>query len=161
MISSKIFNNIADFNDYPNDPNFTNSENWNSENYIEVIKYFRGYHPSFPVFDDLAVIVSKQTTNSWIFTTIHSPFTNNHSVSGHREFGFLDNGDGTYSIYTRAADRLTGYLDVLAGGEGGEDIFQGGDALWRSLLNHIIDYISTNSGSAEIEEITSNRYELD
>ncbi len=146
---------IADFFDYP-DEEFAESENWETNDYVGVIKVFRA-HLNAVMFDDLAVVASEQTENTWIFSTIHSPATENHAVSGNRQFGFTDNGDGTYTIFTRGADVATGVIDVLAG----EAIFAGGEELWNNFLDNIIEFVNQNSGSAGDKQITSNRYDLE
>jgi RHS repeat-associated protein len=149
-------NDVATFGHYPNEQNMTNGQNWETSNYHEVVMMFRAYLEGTFFFDDLAVI-SSQTENGWIFSTIHTPYTNNHAVSGNRQFGYISNLDGTFTIFTRGADVATGYIDVMAG----ERIFEGGDTLWRSLISNIVLFVEQHSGDTGLVTITSNRYELD
>jgi hypothetical protein len=93
------------------------------------------------------VIVSDYgyTYNSsyWKFSTIHDPFSDDHPVSGTREFGIRQIPTG-YEFYTMGADRLTGYGDSLIGyisdvGNSGKDPFQfdGGRELWENLTHNL------------------------
>lgn len=155
-----IDDNIADFGDHDEpDQDFTRDANWETDNYFGVIKKFRAYDSfaGVTIFDDLGVIVTKQTPNSWIFTTIHTPQTTNHAVSGHREFGFTDNGDGTYNIFIRGADVPTTLVDGVMQ----ETIFSGAEALWNSVMDNIIEFVTGNSGSTEPKQVISNQYNLE
>jgi hypothetical protein len=148
---------LTTFGDYP-DTEFAGSDRWATDDYLGVIKVFTAYlHVGVTVFDDLAVVASEQTETSWTFSTIHSPATNNHAVSCNRQFGFTDNGDGTYTMFTRGADIATGILDVLAG----DAVFEGGEAIWNSFLDSIIQFVEQNSGFAGNKQTTSNRYDID
>lgn len=66
-------------------------------------------------------------------------------MSGNRLFGFTDNGDGTYSFYTRGVDRLsTSFYDWgnwLSGGLA----FSNADELWSSFQEKIKDEIGSNA----------------
>lgn len=146
---------LANFFDYP-DTEFAESQRWESDDYVGVIKVFRAYLNAL-VYDDLAVVASNQTESSWTFTTVHSPVTNNHAVSGNRQFGFTINGDGTYTIYTRGADVATGVTDVIAG----EAVFEGAENLWNNFLDNIIQFVNSNSGNAGNKQMVSNRYDLE
>src|SRR5690606_16060137 len=115
---------IADFFDYP-DAEFAESENWATNDYVGVIKVFRA-HLNAVIFDDLTVVASEETESAGIVSTSHSPATEKYSVSGSRQFGFTEKGDGTFTIFTRGADVATGVIDVLGGGA----IFAGAEELW-------------------------------
>ncbi len=67
-----------------------------------------------------------------------------HPVSGNREFGIIDNNDGTIEFYTSAVDRATLPYHVL---------FQGAsygmaDEFWDCLLDTIKDFVNDNDGVA-------------
>jgi hypothetical protein len=108
--------------------------------------------------DDLSVLATDVTPTSWIFTTIHSPDDRGHPVSGHRQFGINDNGDGTFTFFVRGADRLTTLIDVVFGGESG---FLQAEALWESLVNNVAGFINSNGGAATVEPHFSQRFDLE
>ncbi|RAV27409.1 hypothetical protein [Sinomicrobium soli] len=60
--------------------------------------------------DNESVIVSDYNTEKWTFSTIFDPKYGEHPVSGNRDFGYTQNGDGSYTFYTRGVDRLTDWL---------------------------------------------------
>jgi RHS repeat-associated protein len=155
-LNSLIDNHVASFTDYPNNDPAAESDKWNTDNYVGVVKKFRGYLIYPLPFDDLGVVAAEQTPNTWTFSTVFTPETQNHSVSGNRQFGFNDNGDGTYTFFTRGADVATGFIDVAAG----ETLFEKGDALWKSLINGIVNFVIAHNGSAIANPRVSNRYDL-
>ncbi len=63
--------------------------------------------------DDGSVVASAASNRRWIFSTVWSWGDGNHPVSGNREFGYTDMGNGEVVFYTRAADRLTTNLDAF------------------------------------------------
>ena len=87
--------------------------------------------------EDGSVVASGDDQASWIFTTLYTSEDGYHPVSGNRRFGFSDNGDGTYTFYTRGTDRLsTDYYDWgnwLMGGFA----FNSADDLWQSFQDQI------------------------
>jgi hypothetical protein len=152
--------NVARFrNQGDPDKDFTNEDNWETDNYYGVIKKFTAFETfmNTTIFDDLGVIVTKQTSNSWIFTTIHTPQTSNHAVSGHREFGFKSNPNGTYTIFIRGADIPTTPVDRVMQ----ERIFNGAEALWNSVMDGIIEFVTNNSGTTGTKQVVSNQYNLE
>jgi hypothetical protein len=72
-------------------------------------------------------------------------------------FGYSDNGDGTYTFYTRGADRPTSALDELAQ----EEIFAGAHRLWQSFQKRVATYVNApaQGGTAIIEQPVSERYD--
>lgn len=95
-----------------------------------------------------SVIVSEASNSKWEFTTIYDPQFYTHPVSVNREFGFTTNSNGTFTFYTRGADRLTGSLQNLAylvsemtPSFVSENLhpFEKGDAVWRSFQDGIIN----------------------
>ena len=81
-----------------------------------------------------------------------------HPVSGNREFGFIQNLDGTYTFYTRGVDRMTDGFESTAAENGTmiSDPFANPDALWNSLKNNIYNFVENNSGDAQPLSNTPN-----
>jgi hypothetical protein len=100
--------------------------------------------------DNAAVVGSLVEDRRWRFTTIHTEWSGDHPVSGHREFGIRQDGD-TYVVYTRAADRATdGILESIA--------FAGADNLWRSLQSKVVEFVNSHGGAASAPEPFSQRF---
>lgn len=118
--------------------------------------------------DDGTVICTDYDETSWTFSTIFDArISLGHPVSGHREFGISENEDGSYSLYTRGVDRLTGVQDelfssliknIMAGINvtyytalnPTEVQFSMADRLWRSMQKGLVEYINFHGGSASI-----------
>jgi hypothetical protein len=111
-------------------------------------------------YDDGSVIVSDVSSSSWTFSTIQTPGDMQHPVSGNREFGFDAQPDGTYIFYTRGADRVTGWMDLLIQQTTGS-IFDNGDILWRGMQQRLADFINSNGGSATVVDPTVIRQDWD
>ncbi len=152
---------VTEFDDYP-DPDFAESTKWPTDNYLGVVKVFTAYLPgSFGLFyDDLGVIATDKTASSWTFSTLHTPETHDHAVSGNRQFGFTANSDGTYTIFARGADRLTAPMDASINWATGESVFDGAEDLWNSFMDNIVQFIDTHQGDAQVETPVSNRYDI-
>lgn len=108
--------------------------------------------------EDGTVMQSKNGKNYWVFSTVATSKDFTHPVSGNRQFGVTTNADGTYTIFTRGADRVTSGFDNwwLS-----TTIFGGGDALWQSVLNNITNYINNNGGKAKRGVTHSEQIEWD
>ena len=98
-----------------------------------------------------AVVISESQPNYFRVTTIHTPWSGDHPVTGHREFGFRRDGDATI-FYTRAADRDTsGILESVS--------YAGADHLWKSFQRLFAQWINaTVPGSATILPPFSERF---
>ena len=108
-------------------------------------------------WDDAAIVISDkgphgQPTQFYSVTTINTPDTGDHPVSGHRQFGFFTEGSATY-FYTRGADRAT---LAFPGTEG--SIYAGGEALWQSFQRTTAACINTAGGQATIIPPFSERF---
>ena len=108
-------------------------------------------------WDDAAIVISSkgpvgQPTQFYSVTTINTPKTGDHPVSGHRQFGFYTDGGATY-FYTRGADRAT---LAFPGTEG--SIYAGGERLWQSFQRVVSNYINLRGGSATIVPPFSERF---
>lgn len=51
--------------------------------------------------------VTCATKTDFVFSTVESENGGPHPVSGNRGFGLADNGDGTWTFYSKAVDRVT------------------------------------------------------
>lgn len=96
--------------------------------------------------DNGSVIVSLAEPRRWRFSTLWTEVDAGHPVSGNREWGIRDNRNGTYTFYTRAADRLTTAPDWAAGVVGVP--FCAADQLWKSLQEGVRTYVNDNGGRA-------------
>lgn len=97
--------------------------------------------------DNAAVVASLVAPRKWRFTTIETPATGTHPVSGHREFGIRETDDDGYIIYTRGADRFT-YPSALGALE--TPAFAMAERLWRSFQEKVADHVNGNGGSARV-----------
>ena len=124
---------------------------WNSSNPLGTIIKIDIKGP-----DNGSVIVTNYRSNKWTFSTIYEPKYKTHPVSGNRDFGFMQNTDGSYTFYTRGVDRLTTidattvqnseFLSYMMGGSP----FSQADALWTSFQNKINNFVNSNQGSSSV-----------
>ncbi len=108
-------------------------------------------------WDDGSVLVTAATPTSWIFSTIHTWADLDHPVAGNREFGISPNADGSWTFYTRAADRTQGRIDLFLQTE----IFNGGDSTWRGLQKGIVALVKVLDGAAYEGPRVSARHDWD
>jgi N-acetyl-anhydromuramyl-L-alanine amidase AmpD len=102
--------------------------------------------------DNAAVVISDVKPQFYAVTTINTPRSGDHPVSGHRQFGYIVE-QGVTTFYTRGADRAT------LGFPGTETaIFTGGEWLWQSFQEKLAEFINDNGGTAEIIEPFSERF---
>jgi N-acetyl-anhydromuramyl-L-alanine amidase AmpD len=102
--------------------------------------------------DNAAVVISDKKPQFYAVTTINTPRSGDHPVSGHRQFGYYVEGDAT-TFYSRGADRAT------LGFPGTESLtFKGGEILWESFQEKLAAFINDNGGSAEIITPFSERF---
>jgi len=95
--------------------------------------------------DDLSVMQSKNSSNYWVFSTMTTFRDGGHPVSGNRQFGVTTNNNGTYTFFTRGADRPNTMLDKASSSL----IFEGADELWQAVMTNMVNYINDNGGNAE------------
>ncbi|MFD2740288.1 hypothetical protein ACFSUD_11940 [Sulfitobacter aestuarii] len=105
--------------------------------------------------EDATVMAIRSSPLHWVFGTVFTPKllragNGSHPINGNREFRLRDNGDGTYTFYTRAADRVNGLLEAGASLLG--LVSRGQDALWRSLQRGLADFVNRNGGRASIRK---------
>ena len=108
--------------------------------------------------DNAAVVCTEADADHWIFNTVRTPVlppgTGTHPVSGQRMFGYLEHENGDVTIYTRGADRATGYLDSLIE----EQLYLGGAAFWVEFQYRLIKFVRDNGGEAELSGTFSRRF---
>lgn len=123
---------------------------WESDNPLGAVIKIDLFGP-----DNAAVVVSDYTKFYWRFSTIKTPSSKvgNHPVSGTREFG-IRSKDGKYMVYTRGADRATGFPESFTG----EMPFYLADKLWRRMQEELKKFVDENNGKAVIEQPYSKRY---
>lgn len=101
--------------------------------------------------DDAAVVVSKATKYGWIFTTIHTPATGNHPVSGHRMFTVAESVDkpGIHYFVIQGLDMMSRGVAGLGLPVAGSYGFKQAHKLWSGMTDKVIDFINSNGGRAE------------
>ena len=102
--------------------------------------------------DNAAVVISDVKPQYFAVSTIHTPDTDDHPVSGHRMFGYA-NETGKTVFFTRGADRTTLLPPGLQ-----QLIFIGAEGLWESMQKKVAAFINDNGGAATIVEPFSERF---
>ena len=116
---------------------------WNSSNPLSTIISIS------IALDHGNVVCSDFQSCCWVFTTLQAPwkpFTwkdGVHPVSGNRQFGISDSGQGKV-LYTKGVDRVTKWYHNLAEGKA----FNGADALWNSMEVQLVSFVNNNGGQA-------------
>jgi len=156
-INQFVDTNISEFSPYDKEKE---SEKWNSPSPLTSVVHIDmrlgwGLPWGLDNPDDGSVVVSEITPHYWIFSTIFAPKDCAHPVSGNRQFGFVEQPDGSYVFYTRGADRTTRLLDKAVSSK----VFGAADKLWRSFQDKTANFINTNGGTATIDPPTSDRYD--
>jgi RHS repeat-associated protein len=163
----KNFNSFLDQNDASFDSYSDNDKDkWNSTDPLNAVMTFDvggdSYINPTPWLggnpDDLTVICTDKTTQSWTFTTIQSPANGQHPVSGNRKFGFYTDSKGGLTFYTKGADRLTGAMDAAVNSIGDDYLFSGADKLWKNYQANLQKFINSHGGKATIKLQWSKRY---
>lgn len=162
-INSFVNTNICSFSPTTLNTGYNESQIWNSSNPLGAIIHLNIPQPA----GDGSVICSEANSNHWIFTTIEVPFNplnNNadgiHPVSGNREFGLIQNTNGSFTFYTRGVDRITDGFESLIGENANIAMgspFDNPDMLWNSLKTKVYDFVQNNSGSAVTPSNNQNR----
>ena len=97
-----------------------------------------------------AVVTSLYEPTRWRFSTITTPWSGAHPVSGHRELGVREEG-GVTTLYTRAADRATGAFGETL-------VWLGADQLWRSMQTRVAEWVNQHGGAATIVPRFAERF---
>jgi hypothetical protein len=109
-----------------------------------------------PVLEQGDVVVTCANATDFIFSTVRTVNGGYHPVSGHRGFGIRDNGDGTWTFYSKGADRETDYLPNNGLKRGARNppiegsmfnpnqdaVFQAGHLFWLEFFANVIDYLN-------------------
>jgi autotransporter passenger strand-loop-strand repeat protein len=85
-----------------------------------------------------ALVVSAATPTYFDLTTISTPETGTHPENGTREFGYIQNADGTITFYTAAADRSNNFFTTI-----GNPIQ---NLSWTSMLQGLDNTIDQDEG---------------
>lgn len=133
---------------------------WESENPVTTILNIDVTTAYFwNIIDDATVINSSYDSGCcWVFSTIKTPqftepYDGSHPVSGNRQFGLINNGDGTYEFYTKAADRgklvqLLRPFAFLTFNDMEEIFYQITDDTWNNLMDNIVSEVNSHGGTA-------------
>ena len=165
-LGSYLDRNLGSFYIYEGD-----DDRWRNGQVLGSVGVFEVSIPYAGNIEDVGVVASEYSPGPnawrWRFTTIWSPDTFGHAVSGTREFGLVPNGDGSYTFYTRGVDRIARFYDVIANKllppyfEETNVTFNGADALWRSMQIKVLDRVVEIGGDAEIIQPISERINWD
>jgi hypothetical protein len=151
-INNFVDTSISSFSPTTLSTGYNEFQIWNSSNPLGAIIHINIPQPA----GDGSVICSESDSNHWIFTTIEVPsgiFQGQdgiHPVSGNREFGLVQNSNGTFTFYTRGVDRMTdGFESAFAENSTiALDPFANPDKLWNTLKTKVAAFVQNNSGSA-------------
>ncbi len=161
-INSFVDTSISSFTPTSLNTGYNESQIWNSSNPLGAI-----IHIDIKTLGvgDGSVICSQSDSNHWIFTTIEVPYGFDqgkdgiHPVSGNREFGLIQNSNGTYTFYTRGVDRMTDGFDSTMGENLNiilGDPFAKPDKLWNSLKTKVATFVQNNGGNSVAPTISQN-----
>jgi hypothetical protein len=112
---------------------------WNSSSYLGAVMTF----DLLNVFDltfEGDVVASCTSDTDWIFSTVETQKSGWHPVCGNRASEVQDNGDGSVTIWTKAADRAVnhGALYVPHQTEAGRGAtFLAGEQVWKNFLRNL------------------------
>ena len=146
-----------------------NVDVWNADNPKGAVMTFvlAGYTPKIPAtlrstrleLENGDVVLSCYSDLSFVFSTIKTEKNGHHPVAGNRGFGVKDNGDGSWTIYTKAADRLNDYFGntIATLMEGKGSVFKMGHEVWIELLNNLHQKFAKYNPRNKV--INSKRYE--
>lgn len=115
------------------------------------------------MFDDGSVMCTDfNEGQNWTFSTLNAPgwlegdsYDGFHPVSGNRQFGIIENGDGTYTFYTSGVDRLTGWWHVLSSADTNVP-FDIAEELWKCFLDQIREFVEGLGGEVLINYDCTN-----
>jgi len=131
---------------------------WNSDNPVGALLHLDIHILrdvlAVPInIEDATVLVTQSVMSpmrsNWLFTTVYMPQNYYHPVSGNRQFGFVKNKDGTFTFFTKGADRVSGYLEFV-GNAVADAVHDGQVELWTSFQRKLAKAINSNGGEAKI-----------
>lgn len=161
---------IATFKEYsPSDGTL-----WASSSPVKAVMKFRMLPQILVASQDAGVVCAESTDDHWIFSTTWTKDTNNHPVSGNRQFGlailkpsatlpstyagvnFTNRDKDVLYFYTRGVDRVTkSELSVLASSA----VFNGGHTCWQTMKMLLMTYINLHGGIAADVGYVSKRWD--
>lgn len=99
------------------------------------------------------VLVTCSSATDFIFSVVKTEAHGWHPVSGNRGFGVKDNGDGTWTFYTMAADRISRHFiaSIVK-----ETVFEQGHKVWLGMLANFQKKFADLSPRSPV--INSRRY---
>jgi hypothetical protein len=116
-----------------------NAQRWSSPDPHGVIMSFTlAAIPGVMPLERGSVVVSCISPTDFVFSTVRTDRDGWHPVAGNRAFGVRDNGNGSLTIWTKAADRVVdaGLFGALPEALR-EEIFNQGHAVWLRLLDNL------------------------
>lgn len=128
-----------------------------------------------PVFEQGDVLATCASDLDFVFTTVKTLNNGWHPVSGHRGFGMRDNGDGTWTFFSKGADRASPSFSVSldkavviasnaknAFGKGTVDpddhIFMLGHEFWLRFFEAVTDDLARQDMELVRSSVNSKRY---
>lgn len=150
-MSTMIFGKGSAYSLEPYDS--SNARIWKSDSPVGAVMSFT----LAPVIEKGSVVVSCFDKKSFVFSTVNTDKDGDHPVSGNRVFGINANSDGSWTLFTKAADRIKD--NVIHNVIGHETIFKQGHDVWLGLLSNIEDHYKHLH--PRNNTINSNRYEYD
>lgn len=116
-----------------------NGRRWSSNSPLgSVMSFTLAAIPNVMPLERGSVVVSCVSSTDFVFSTVRTDRDGWHPVAGNRAFGVRDNGNGSITIWTKAADR------VVTGGVFGtlpealrEKLFEQGHVVWVRLLENL------------------------
>jgi len=128
-----------------------------------------------PVLEQGDVLVTCASDLDFIFTTVRTIKDDWHPVSGNRGFGLRDNGNGTWTFFTKATDRAAPYIGVTLdkavvrafnlanpfsknAPDADDHIFQLGHEFWLRFFETMIDDLGKQNMELIESTVNSRRY---
>lgn len=105
------------------------------------------------LFDDGAVGAVIVEKTRWRVSTVYTWRDHDHPVSGYREWGAYDNGNGGYTLYNRGTDQATGAGIIF-----GDMVFEPADELWKTWQKALTAYLAGFGMKVEVGTAFSKRF---
>jgi hypothetical protein len=108
------------------------------------------------------VAATCSTPNDFIFTTLETKRGWKHPVSGNRGFGLRDNNDGTWTFYTKGADRESdSKFNAALKAKDGDAIFLQGHSFWLQFFGNLRAYLDAHGTPVIDGSMTTNSHRYD
>ena len=99
--------------------------------------------------DAFSTIVAELSDHHFIISSISSGVTGPHPVNSSREFGFIENDNGSVTFYTKAAVQLSDLVEDLNPAPGGSI-----DTGWTELIEGIGQEIESRGGEYDPDSLS-------